>query len=709
MVGQLGYENSAVNSFIIFLISGFITIYLFRRSFEDKPKPLTVSKSLVKYIFLVLLISFVLPLITSMFFSRCPIIDGIFFYLVLVVPSVFLGTVAGYFSSALSRKLAYGIFVFIVLILIGISVAEFYYNPQIYFFNPLIGFTPGTIYDEALHVNAHLLVYRSINILFAIGILFISLKIIKKNSLTKIFSVLLIIILGSLFYLIKPFLGFSTDLQRIQNELPGEISTGHFIINYSEPKDHFSTPALIGLVHEYYFERINEELKINPGYKIRSFLFRDQNQKKEIFGSGNADVSKPWLHEIFLSYGTYSQSLKHELVHTLASDFGVTPFKVADGLNTAMIEGIATAIDNNFDGYPIHYAAKLAFEAGYKIKVSGLFTGANFFTQFPSVSYIYAGSFVRYLIDEYGINKIKTLYGNLNFDGVIGKNISQLEEEYYSFLKSKEIDFNKYKAQLYFAGQPIYKKFCPRAAASRIKKANELFYKKRYKDAYELYGSIYSYSGSYQSLIGRVNSLTELEKTEESENILKNELTKFKNSRYYFNLEINLADLLIRNNKPDEAEILYDSLMIQNPYIGYTNNVRIKRRFLKQGIDTLKKFILSETNTQFKMLFELNKNSFVDYSIPTLLSLCKDTSRIRVVCNLFRNAKVNDYKSSYAFLSLSRAAVYLYDFKKARSFAVEALKYNADKDYNFLLKENLRKISWLNNFSGELKPFFVYR
>lgn len=709
LISQFGYENSAANSFLIFIITVLYSIHYFRKENESGIKPLFFFKHSRFVLGAFILIPFMFAFVSTLLFSRCPLTDGMLFFVILVIPSIYLGFVSGYFSFALSKKYSYLFFFIILFFLLIISLSEFYFNPQIYFYNPVVGYIPGTIYDEDLEVNGILLVYRLFNIVIGTVLIYASYKVVNKNKIIKIGFLFFALLAAIMLYFLKPSLGFATNAARLEKKLTNKIETEHFVINYSKPKDDFLDPMLIGLMHEYYYEQIEDELQIRGDEKICSFIFSNPQQKKELFGAGNANVAKPWLNQIYLNYDTYDVSLKHELVHVLAGQFGVTPFKVAHNINPAMIEGIAMAVENNFDDHSIHFAAKLAYQTGYKITIRSLFSGLNFFSQYSTISYLYSGSFIKYLIDVYGIENVKTLYADTDFKKVIGKNINELEKEYFSFLDSSKIGFNKNSAQLYFAGQPIFKKYCPRSAASQTKKADNSFNNKEFQKAYELFSEVYSYSDSYPSLRGKINSLIKLDRTAEAEDILIKELNKFKTSRYYFYLELMLADLHIRNGNFTNALSLYDSLLTQSPHIDYVNNVLTKKEFFREGVDSLKKYIVSETKGKFQMLTRLNNKTIKYFTIPALLNMCSDSNEVRKICNDFKNIMVTDYNSSYASLILSRAAVSLKDFRLAKNFAIKSLAYKDNKEFVFTLSQNLRMINWFFNFSDEIKPFFVYK
>jgi tetratricopeptide (TPR) repeat protein len=708
LIGKLGYEHSALNSILVFIFSGLLSIKFYRNRFSLGENPFKVF-AYNKYPFLLLIIiPFLSGFVSTIFFSTCPFSSGTLFYFIITIPAIMLAVGAGYFSVFISRKLSYLIFIVIILFFPFVSFVEFYFNPQIYFYNPLIGFTPGTIYDEDLSVELPLILYRLINISFAVGIMFFLPRFIEKKKILKTSAALSVIAAVFIFIILKPSLGFSTNEARLIKNLPRKITTEHF--NIYLPDKSPAELSRIALLHEYYYNKIVIELKLGKTKKIDSFIFENASQKRKLFGSGNADVAKTWSHQIFLNYDTYEKSLKHELVHILSGYFGSTIFKISDGFNMAMVEGIAVAIENNFDGYPVHYGARLAFLNNDKIKITHLFSGLNFFTQYSSVSYIVVGSFVRFLIEKYGIEKIKKLYGDYDFKKVIGKDISGLEKDYKKFLYSIKTDLNENKAMLYFGGQPIFNKHCPRIAAAQIKKASGFYNERNYKEALKIFDDVYLYSGSFPSLSGTINSLIKLKKYDQAERMLEKEIVKFEKTRYYYTLEVLLSEALVMNNKIEEADKLFDKVIQQNPHIIYLNNILIKKEILKSGVDSLKKYITAETKEQYEMLFRLNSDSVCSFSVPVLLNFCKDSIQTKkVVEHVKDKLKTRDFMSAYALSELSEACEKIGDYVLAKSFAVKALDYRSDEHFSFMLSDNLKRINWLNDFSKKLKPFFVYQ
>ncbi|NJD21843.1 MAG: hypothetical protein FIA82_04120 [Melioribacter sp.] len=703
LTNVLGYEFSVANGILLFILGGIQIINVQRKNLI-----IGVTEVLLKnkwFIIISITVPFLIGFLSSILNSNCPIKGGILFYLLISIPSFSFGGVLGNFCTRLSRKYSYYFFIIIFIGLIIPPLVEFFFNPQIYFYNPIFGYFPGTIYDEDLSVDRILLAYRIFNLSGFVLVYYFSNIIINKSRLHKILIVFILLFVTSSFSVLKPKLLFATDKNRIEKELSSKINTNNFLIHLPDSLRAKKDERYNAFLHEYYLDRIKTQLNLSFNYKIDSYLFAGKESKRELLGSGNADIAKPWLNQIFLNYYNYGGTLKHELVHILAGEFGKTPFKVAAGFNPAMIEGVAVSIENDYDGYPIYYMAKLAFAAGYKYPIEKLFNGFNFFSQTSSISYIYAGSFLKYLEDKFGTSKIKYLYGANDFQKVYGKNLNELVKTYELFLKNYPIEFNKNKAQLYFGSVSIFKKYCPRMAASDVKKAWLLFNNRKYSEALNLFKDVYSYSSSYQSLLGIVSTYSEEKKYEAAAEFLSNQIVNFRTSQFYFNLELILGDLLIKMDQYAKAISEYDSLLVQNPHINFTNEVLIRKSILKESVDSLKKYFNYNKKQKFQKILSLNSKGIKYFSIPSLLSLSSDEGSVldSLITQLRKSIRVQDFSSSYAALEISKYALRNLDYETAQFFAVRSLDYQKDDNSNFQFVENLRMVNWFKNNHERIK------
>ena len=699
----LGYEFSIVNGILLFIIGGLQIIIFQRKDFVIDILILLLKNKW--FILISILIPFLIGFLSSVFNSNCPLKGGIFFYLVIPIFSFFFGGVLGNFCTALSRKYSFIYFIIISLGLIIVPLTEFFFYPQIYFYNPIFGYFPGTIYDEALTVDKILIAYRIFNLAFFILLFYSTGIIIRSSKVKKVLIVLILTTISFSFSLLKPELSFATDKNRIAKELNSTITSKNFRIHLPDSLQNDKQNQYLALLHEYYLNLIKIDLNSSFPKIIDSYLFPGKEIKRELLGSGNADIAKPWLNHIYLNYYNYGVTLKHELVHVLAGEFGSTLLRVSAGFNPAMIEGLAMSIENNYDNHPVHYMAKLAFEAGYQYPIEKLFDGFNFFTQTSSISYIYAGSFIKYLEDKFGISKIKYLYETNDFQKIYGKNLKELSKAYKIFLENYPIRFNKNQAQLYFGGVSIFKKYCPRMAASDVNKAWVLYKKKKYSEALNLFKNVYGYSNSYQSLFGLVSSYSADKKFSLAAGYLNDQIVNFKTSQYYFNLELILGDLFIKTDQPVKAMLMYDSLLVQNPHINFTSEIMIRKAILEQGVDSLKKYFNYNREQKFRKLLSLNVKEIKYFSIPSLInfSTVSNSDLDNLINGLKSNIKVSDFFSGYAALEISKYALRNLDYETAQYFAVKSLDFKKDEYSNHMLVDNLRMVNWFKNNHEDIK------
>lgn len=698
LVNIIGYEFSLVNGIILFILSAFRAINTYESNSDDLlTNHLKKNKTF-------LLISILLPLILGIFstllFSECPLGDGILFYFVISIPNLFFGYITGYCISIILTRFRILTFIIIFLVILILPLIEFYFNPQVYFYNLIIGYFPGTIYDEDLTVDRLLLSYRIIQFALFLTIISLAYNVSTKRIKKKTFIIALFFIL-SISFILKPYLNYSTNMERLEKNLTGRVKTEHFNILYSNSIDKSSIKYL-ALLHEYYYELVNQKLELNFKERITSIVFRDANEKRSLIGAGNADIAKPWLKQIYLNFPTYTETLKHEIVHVIASEFGTTPFKIADKINPAMIEGLAMAIENDYDGYSVDYLAKLAFSSGYKVSMQNLFTGLNFMNYYSSISYIYAGSFIKFLIDNYGVAKVKQLYSNTDFQQIFGSNLPKLQERYESYLKHVQVIYNRNTAQMYFGGKTIFKKHCARTAASKTKRAISIFNNGNYQEAELLFNDVYNYSGSYSSLLGLTNSRIKQKKYNIAEKYLSEEASKFFDSPYKFNLELLHGDLYVLNDRFDSAKLIYDSLLVQKPSMDYYNEAYVRTYLLKKDSAELKKFILADRKERFQILRSIIDKTVLYEAIPMMLYYTNDNAELKnLVLFLQHKLEVIDKISSYAALRLSQAAARIGYYEIAKELAVKSILFKDDELLIHPLIENLRLINWLSNFSEE--------
>jgi hypothetical protein len=705
LTNSLGFEFAVANSILLFIIGGFSTATYFKTS---EAKISSYYKNGWKHILPLILIPFAIGFLSSIIASRCPIKDGLGFYIVITIPSLVFGNLTGSISTLLNKKFSKTVFFILFLSYLFVVVVEFYFNPQIYFYNPIFGFFPGTIYDEDVAVNLRLIFSQLYNLFFISGIYFL-LKFLKKKysyRLLPFFSFCIMIIVS---VLAKPLFGFSTDTWKMNREFKNKIVTQHFIIRFGKDISR-SEQDFISLLHEYYYDQITNKLNVRLDERISSYIYSNQTQKRDLFGAGNANVAKPWLNQIYLNRGNYQLALKHEISHIAAAKFGYSILKVADGFNAAMIEGLAMFVEDDFDDYPVSYAAKLAYATEHKVDIAHLFTGMNFFTSYSTLAYIYSGAFFNFLNEEYGIEKLKDIYWNSDWNKIYGEDLHALVERFEKTLKINKEVFNPNSAQLYFGGQTIFKKFCARMASNDIKEADDFMIAKKYARAENLYRNIYGYSNSYSALSGIVASLNSRKKYSSSINLLGREIYKFVKSQAYYNIEIQLADAYAFSNDTLNAMKEYDSVIIQSPHINYTNQVKIRKLIIRKfGSDSLRSFYNFKREKRLELLLKLNREELLYFTIPSIIGIAATKYNLTEwLSNQSSKFVVSNYESYIASIDISKYYMKINDYTKAKNYAIKALDYKTSRDESYKAVENLRMVNWFCSFAEEIRKSFKY-
>jgi len=699
------YEFSIAQGIVLSFVFGLLTIKMF--PFDKRNKEINV----INLVFLYALL-FIIPIIVSIISTRlnqnCPLTEGFQFYLVITLPAVIFGISLGMLSVSFFNRWNKIIFCLFWFSTILFPVVEIYYNPQIYIYNPVLGFFPGTIYDEDISISAGLLFYKAIITIFSILFIFISVKVYNVEKIKKktVFAVIVLLTAG--FLLLKPKLGFSSTLSSIKSELKGELITRHFDIIYSS-KIHEKVIKNIGLHHEYYYKDLSSALKDSITGRITSFVFNDKYEKRKLFGAGNADVAKPWLKQIYATREHFDSTLKHELAHVFSSNYGWSIFKVAKYFNPAMIEGFAMALQNNFGNSGIDYVTAGAVKNGMKINISKLFSGFNFFDQNTSISYVYAGSFIKYLMNNYSTEQVKKVYSDLDFKLHFNKNLIQLSKEFYVYLKSLRVVQSKNKGQLYFKRKPIQSRVCVRYTANKLNDAWKLFNSGAFYSAQNMFAKIYKYSGAYSALFGEVSSLKAGHQYKNALKLLDQNKEKFEGTAYIYNLLFNIGDLQIINNKLNSADSTFSLLKKMRPSIEYINLSSLRLFLLNDDSVKVKSYILGSVFDKFNILKNVDFSKVKFNIIPIMITLSSELKQnySSFIQKYIKISFDSSFSSAYSALELSKYAKDNDDFKTAVYFGRKALLLNGNLGFRKILEENLKKDLWMNrNYLSYYKKMY---
>ncbi|MDP3149303.1 MAG: hypothetical protein Q8N83_09275 [Ignavibacteria bacterium] len=683
------FEFASLTGFFLVIYVALFTLH------EDKFKSSAIAVKVFQFKLLIfsgifLFIPVLLAFIFHLFRNDCSFVDGFKFYAVLALPGVVIGYAVGLLSDLINKKYSYLIFILLLIVIALIPLFEIYFRPQIYFYDPLIPFYPGTMYDEDIDITLAIVLYRVFNLFFFGGMIVLIRKLqLKELKLSRVaFSFIIIFISGSFIFL-SPKLGFGTTETVLNQALQKKIVTGNFVI-YLPQQLNKEEEKYITHLHEYYFQKQMKFFKGKPEQKITSFVFRTSDEKRKYFGAGNADVAKPWLNQIYLSLDSYEQSLNHELAHVFAGMWSKNFLKIDANYNPATVEGIASAADPFFDDMDIHYSAFLASKNNLRLSIQSLFSGFSFFTNVSSLSYIYSGSFCKFIIDEYGIQKFKEFYRNGNFEKSYNKSLAESETQYRKFLDNKDYQNNQHTANYYFGRVPLVQKVCPRYLANETNEIYKLIEEKDFVAAKEEILSIKDYNKNYSLLSGLIFCLEE-ENPPKAETLIEKNLLNYKNTPYWYLLQLKLVDEKIVNGKFSDAEVLLDSLVIWNPTGRLASRVTLRNILLHKG-NLASQFIKAQEIDLFNILRdEFANNSSPALLLPLIGLVAKEKVSYASVGSLIQSSKFTTNETDwYSVLQLVRFTIKHFDFvsatklitileKNLPGYALESLQNEKDK------------------------------
>ncbi|RPI05739.1 MAG: hypothetical protein EHM64_05445 [Ignavibacteriae bacterium] len=481
LLNYLGFEFSAATVLLAGYISGIFTLASWKNTSPERPPDVWrfIGRS-TGAVLVLLTIPLLISLANILFVRNCSVGEGAKLYALTVIPGAI-------FSSALAlligvvfgrwRKTAFSLL--FILILLHIPAVTLL-RPQLFAFNPIMGYFPGFTYDETLQVTQKLLTYRLATLAAAGSIAAASVWWWQRRRKTKEQSdgawsslpVAELIVLAVLVpavvivFTLSDRLGFSSSENFIRQKLAGNYKTTHFDIIYSAGSVKRERMEQIGQLHEFYFETLTREMNIRTQERITSFLYASPEQKGRLIGAANTVIAKPWLRQIHLNYPGFESSLKHEMAHVLAANFGWSPLKIAP--NAGLTEGFAMAMgETSMIEEPLHRAASLVAASGVHPDPRSLFGGLGFFQANPSISYTLAGSFCRFLIDSFGIDQFKLLYGGGDERNLYHHDLNTLIGEWQASIKRIPLDgADSTNAKYYFRRPSIFGKECARVIAN---------------------------------------------------------------------------------------------------------------------------------------------------------------------------------------------------------------------------------------------------
>lgn len=473
LIGTLGFEYSIIIAFFISFISIFISAeYInldLRNKYPNRKRYSDLISTSIFINFIILLVPFLVGLCSSLLKSDCYIKEGIVFFLIITTVTVFFASSLGLLVGYLFPRRGFFLGSVCVLSIIVYSLYVLYSEPPVFSYNHIFGLFPGPLYDQIILIDQKIFIFRAVTICWGIFFLLL-LKLLhdRKFNYTGVGTIILFIVAGTILATYKAYendLGIKHTRKYIQNTVFKDYyETEHFKIYFPLNSKVSENIELIVLDHEWRYAELAEFLNVKPKKKITSYIYPDEKTRKRVIGAGRTTIANPIHSEIHIVYDFYPHPvLKHELVHVLSAEFGSGFLKISPKIG--FVEGLAVAADwDNSDGYDPHQwsAAMLAANKGLDIND---ILGFGFWRASASKSYTLMGSFVRYLIDRYGVDKFKVAYNTGSFE-IYGKDINHIITDWKDSLSELKIGKVVLALSDYKYSKPsIFDDSCPRISS----------------------------------------------------------------------------------------------------------------------------------------------------------------------------------------------------------------------------------------------------
>lgn len=187
--------------------------------------------------------------------------------------------------------------------------------------------------------------------------------------------------------------------------------------------------------------------------------------------------------------------------------------------------------------------------------------GIGFWGHAGSRSYLLAGSFVRFLVDTYGIEKFKGVFPTGNFVKHYGKELQLLETEWIHFLegvplRDTDINYTAYRLKQ----RSAFEQVCTHEMAALRDTAWQAYYRKDFVTAVETFGTMLSDEpDSLSTLRGLMYSAYRMQDYEKALS-LANRIASVEDTRFSPEALLLIGDIYWLKNEHEKAMGAYVSI-----------------------------------------------------------------------------------------------------------------------------------------------------
>jgi hypothetical protein len=213
--------------------------------------------------------------------------------------------------------------------------------------------------------------------------------------------------------------------------------TAHYVFRASEG-DTINTEW-----QERYHAWVTAALGVVPRQKILYNKYTSRAHMQATIGVGNTNAfADPTAYAVHTLWPIDN----HEVVHLLTSNWGSPGALVNEGMAVAFQIDPARDLTPRWSGTPLNDLTRQFRQQGRFVPLAMLAETASWRNQDSNVAYPESGSFMRWLIDEYGLDRVRGLYSRAagpnesgagvreTFVAVYAQTLDDLERAWIAFL-----------------------------------------------------------------------------------------------------------------------------------------------------------------------------------------------------------------------------------------------------------------------------------
>lgn len=614
LLGVPGFELSLLLSILIGLLGGVVgaaagaqerRLLLGR---DPRPPGAVRSESPPQAAFLAIAagalvnLAFVLPplLVATLFAvasTACDPFEHVGFVPLLPLPSALLASAAGVFCALATRRKVTCVLLYVALVLSsGAATAwPIVFGPQVYAYNHLLGFLPGPLYDEALAVTPAMGWFRAQTLLLTacLWLIVAVLLDLREGRLRRPHLrggplVLLAALLVCVFAIEEraPSAGYRMSDGHLTEALGGVRESEHFILVHPRSKPRLELDRMLRDL-EFRHAQLSPLLGEGPSRKIRVYLYGSAQEKHALVGAGRTQFAKPWRGELHIHDAPFPHPvLKHELAHVMAAPLGAGPFGVTSRFKLfpvmGIIEGLAVAADDAVDELTLHQWAAGMRQQGLAPDVREILGPRGFYQSAAARAYTVVGSFLRYLADTYGAEKLRALYARGDFEASYGRTLDALASEWERHLESVTVAPSAQAQAFARYRQPsLFARTCAREVATLHARASQQLASdpEAALEGFRRCSDLQPEEPTYQ--LGQAAALARLQRHPEARALLKGVTEKVQDKpALQAELLLAQADLATEVGDATEAAALLQQVLALETSASVERTARVKRAAL---------------------------------------------------------------------------------------------------------------------------------